>query len=81
MLVTATLCKPSDFKVNRTLKYPYGLREKVTSSVHLKFKTRSLRSVLRDVISSIQASPFVTLMADEMTDCTNKEQVVHVVVV
>ena len=34
--------------------------------------------ILRDVISFIQAASFFTIMADEATDCTNKEQVVLV---
>lgn len=35
-------------------------------------------TVLREVVSSIQAACFYTIMSDEATDCSNKEQVVIV---
>ena len=38
----------------------------------------SLR-LLCNIISSIQAAPFFTIMIDETTDCTNKEQAVVVI--
>ena len=41
-------------------------------------KAMSLR-LLRNIISSIQAAPFFTIMIDETTDCTNKEQAVVVI--
>ena len=31
--------------------------------------------VLREITGDLQTSPFLTLMADETTDATNKEQV------
>ena len=41
-------------------------------------KSMSLR-VLRNIITSIQSVPFFTIMIDETTDCTNKEQAVVVI--
>lgn len=48
------------------------------TSPQIQSKMIKIMGLLRDVISSIQATPFITLMADETTDCTNKEQVVIV---